>query len=91
MADFAKENINRDDYQTLNDMYARQLEQKGWTKTWGENEEGEYGSGYVPPNAEDGDPVQNLYDAWTAATGTPTDLKLGIDKEPRSPGYRPPF
>jgi hypothetical protein len=87
---FSKEHLNHEDYRTLNDMYARELAQKGWVRTWGENSDGEYGSGYRPANSDDGAPVQNLYEAWAAATGTPTDLERGVTYEPKPPVYRQP-
>ena len=87
---FSKEHLNRDDYKTLNDMYARELEQKGWVSCYGQNSDGEYGSGYRPANSDSDSLVQNLYEAWAAATGTPMDLEIGIEREPRAPSYRKP-
>lgn len=85
MNEFAKENLNCDDYATMNCIWADQLRQLGWQRQWGPD-----GPGWCPPDDAQGEP-QSLYDAWVAATGTPDDLKLGMTKEPPEPQYRKPM
>jgi hypothetical protein len=84
MSDFAKENLNSCDYDSLNVIWERQLIQLGYHRVWGEN-----GPGWCAPDTNDSVP-QSLYDAWASATDTPTDLKLGIEKEPPVAPYRKP-
>jgi hypothetical protein len=84
MSEFAKENLNECDYDTLNATWECQLRQLGWQRTWNAD-----GPAWRSSEDEGGE-GQSLYDAWAQATGTPTDLKLGIDKEPPAPVYRKP-
>jgi hypothetical protein len=84
MSDFSRENLNCQDYDTLNAVWERQLCQLGWERTWGID-----GLGWRSPGDVDS-PGQSLYDAWSTATETPQDLKYGIEKEPPEPKYRKP-
>ena len=84
MSDFAKENLNSTDYDSLNQHWECQLKQLGWQRVWGEN-----GPVWRSPDGE-GDAPQSLYDAWASATETPTDLRLGMTKEPPETPYRKP-
>lgn len=83
MSDFAKKNLNCDDYESLNQDWVSQLQQLGWQRTWTED-----GPGWRSPAS--GSEGQSVYDAWREATGTPDDLHLGMTKEPPEPTYRKP-
>ena len=83
MSDFAKKNLNCDDYESLNQDWAKELCQLGWQRTWTED-----GPGWRSPDGGEG---QSTYDAWIEATGTPDDLHLGLTKEPPVTPYRKPF
>ena len=85
MSKFEKENLNCDDYQSLTQDWGNQLRQLGYHRAW-DSENAEYGW-----QAEAGGPVQTTYEAWSDATSTPDDLKLGVTKEPPAPEYRKPF
>ena len=100
MSDFAKENLNECDYEALNAEWEKQLCQLGWERTWGEN-----GPGWRAPSTDiespdsdrveqfggfGGSPVMSCYDAWRTATGSPDDLRLGVEKEPPVEPYRKP-
>jgi hypothetical protein len=84
MSDFARENLNCCDYPALNAEWEKQLCQLGYTRSWNEN-----GLCWCPPDGGEGH--QSAYDAWAEATGTPTDLRLGMTKEPPVTPYRKPF
>lgn len=63
-----KQDLNCGDYEGLVDTWKRQLEQKGWTRTWDPDIDG-------PAFCETpGSDAMSLYDAWAKATGTPKDL-----------------
>jgi hypothetical protein len=83
MSEFAKENLCCEDYEAMCCAQAKQLEQAGWVRSYGPD-----GPGWCPP---DGGECVCTYDAWVKATDTPTDLHLGIDKEPPAPVYHKPF
>jgi len=89
MSEFAKDNLNSDDYETLNAMWRQQLCQSGdnWQPAYDwQNDR----SGWRNVSDSADAPVQSLYDAWRQATGTPDDLGLGMTHEPPEPRYRKP-
>ena len=83
MSKFEEKNLNPCDYNSLTQDWENQLRQLGYKRAW-DSEEG-YGW-----QAEAGGPVQSTYEAWSDATNTPDDLKLGIEKEPPATKYRNP-
>jgi hypothetical protein len=84
MSEFEKKNLNCEDYESLTQDWARQLCQLGYQRAY-DFENGE--SGW---RAAAGGLVQSTYEAWSDATNTPDDLKLGIEKEPPATPYRKP-
>lgn len=84
MSKFEQENLNCDDYKALTQDWAHQLCQLGYHRAW-DSDSGEYGW-----QAAAGGPVQSTYESWSDATGTPDDLKLGIEKEPPATKYVKP-
>jgi hypothetical protein len=89
MSEFEKKNLNCDDYESLTQDWAQQLRQLGYKRDCEyDAETGEFVSGW---RASAGGPVQTTYEAWSDATNTPDDLKLGVTKEPPAPIYRKPF
>lgn len=82
MSTFEKKHLNPCDYGSLTQDWENQLRQLGYHRAWDEN-----GFGW---QAEAGGPVQSTYEAWSDATSTPADLKLGIEKEPPALTYRKP-
>lgn len=86
MSEFEKDNLNSCDYDSLNATWRGQLKQLGWEPAWGENGPCFRGPDGQEVSSEGG----SCYAAWAAATDTPTDLKLGVDKEPPVEPYRKP-
>lgn len=82
MSEFEKKNLNCDDYESLNAIWKEQLIAKGWQPAWGDE-----GPCWRSP---DGTEAPSCYEAWAQATDTPTDLKLGVEKEPPVESYRKP-
>jgi hypothetical protein len=89
MSDFEKKNLNCNDYNSLTQDWVNQLCQLGYKRAfeW-DSDSNTYVDGW---RSEAGGPVQTTYEAWSDATSTPDDLKLGIEKEPPAPTYRKPF
>ena len=59
------------DYAAMTQLWKQDLERLGWVRTWSPDVEG-------PAYCESVDScAMSLYDAWTAATGTPKDFNLG--------------
>ena len=85
MSDFERKNLNPCDYESLTADWECQLRQLGYVRDY-DFENGECGW-----RAASGGPVQTTYEAWSDATNTPADLKLGIEKEPPETKYRKPF
>jgi hypothetical protein len=91
MSEFEKKNLNARDYPYLNAIWEHQLEQLGAQRAWGEDGYGwKLPADTLPPGDRDNGRVLSVYDAWAAATGTPTDLRLGMTKEPPETPYRKP-
>jgi hypothetical protein len=84
MSEFEKKNLNCDDYESLTQDWSNQLRQLGYHRAW-DSDSSEYGW-----QSAAGGPVQTTYEAWSDATNTPDDLKLGVTKEPPAPVYRKP-
>lgn len=74
MSDFAKKNLNCNDYPALNAEWECQLKQLGYQRGY------DVDMGYGWQSADDA-PVQSAYDAWRTATNAPDDMRLGMEKE----------